>query len=223
MNNKNEISKIDKIICILLRKIRGSKKIPEIIIKRSYKKYGKNDCLSRYWFEKFYNIKVGKYTYGFYNITNDYIKEIGSFTSIASNVIIVPNDHKMDWVTTSPILAMKDFGFVKKDINMEYCPKEKRATIIGNDVWIGANCVIFEGVKIGDGAVLAAGSIIRKDVPPYAIVAGVDRVIKYRFSKEIIEELLKIRWWNWDDNTILKNVNMFYNPEKFVKKYEVKI
>ena len=98
-------------------------------------------------------------------------------------------------------------------------PTFKRKVVIGSDVWIGANCIIFEGVTIGDGAVIAAGSIIRRDVPPYAVVASVDKIIKYRFSKEIIEKLLKIKWWNWPDEKIKENLNLFYEPEKFVKKF----
>ena len=125
----------------------------------------------------------------------------------------------MDWVTTSPILAVKDFLFIDKNLNLEYCPPEKRKVVIGNDVWIGANCIIFEGVKIGDGAVIAAGSIIRRDVPPYAVVVSVDKIIKYRFSKETIDKLLKIQWWNWTDEKIKENLDLLYNPEEFVDKF----
>ena len=131
----------------------------------------------------------------------------------------MPNDHRTDWVTTSPICSMEVFKFVKKNLNMEYCPPEKREIIIGNDVWIGANCIIFQGVTIGDGAVIGAGSIIRRDVPPYAVVVGVDRIIKYRFSQEIINKLLKIQWWNWSDDKIRENIKFMYDIEKFVNKF----
>ena len=90
----------------------------------------------------------------------------------------------MDWVTTSPILAVKDFLFIDKNLNLEYCPPEKRKVVIGNDVWIGANCIIFEGVKIGDGAVIAAGSIIRRDVPPMPLLSPWIRLSNIDFQKK---------------------------------------
>lgn len=98
-------------------------------------------------------------------------KKIGAFCSIAAGQTIVPNDHRTDWVTTSPICSMEVFKFVKKNLNMEYCPPENREVIIGNDVWIGANCIIFEGVTIGDGAVIGAGSVIRRNVPPMRLLS----------------------------------------------------
>ncbi len=216
---KNYISIIDGIIVKIMRFVKGTNKCPCFISNRSRKIYGRRDNLKRYWFAKYKNLIVGKYTYGYEFIENKSLKSIGAFCSIAPGTVIVPNDHRMDWVTTSPILAVKDFGFTDRDLNMEYCPSEKREVIIGNDVWIGANCIIFEGVKIGDGAVIAAGSIIRHDVPPYAVVVSVDKIIKYRFSKDVIDKLLKIQWWNWPDDKIKENLNLLYNPEKFVEKF----
>lgn len=216
---KNYISIIDGIIVKIMRFVKGTNKCPCFISNRSRKIYGRRDNLKRYWFAKYKNLIVGKYTYGYEFIENKSLKSIGAFCSIAPGTVIVPNDHRMDWVTTSPILAVKDFGFTDRDLNMEYCPSEKREVIIGNDVWIGANCIIFEGVKIGDGAVIAAGSIIRHDAPPYAVVVSVDKIIKYRFSKDVIDKLLKIQWWNWPDDKIKENLNLLYNPEKFVEKF----
>ena len=216
---KNYISILDGIIVKVMRFVKGTNNCPRFISNRSRKIYGRRDNLKRYWFAKYKNLIVGKYTYGYEFIENKSLKSIGAFCSIAHGTVIVPNDHRMDWVTTSPILAVKDFGFTDRDLNMEYCPSEKREVIIGNDVWIGANCIIFEGVKIGDGAVIAAGSIIRHDVPLYAVVVSVDKIIKYRFSKDVIDKLLKIQWWNWPDDKIKENLNLLYNPEKFVEKF----
>lgn len=71
--------------------------------------------------------------------------------------------------------------------------------VIGNDVWIGAYAKIVEGVRIGDGAVIAAGAVVTKDVPPYAIVGGVPaKIIKYRFEEKQIKQLLELKWWNKD-------------------------
>lgn len=213
------ISFVDQVIVYIIRFIKGSDKCPEFIEQRSKKLYGRSDNLRRYWYEKYKNLRIGKYTYGYEFIEHKMLRSVGAFTSIASGSVIVPNDHKMEWVTTSPILGIKEFGIVDRNINMEYCPIEKREVIIGNDVWIGANCIIFEGVTIGDGAVIGAGSIIRRDVPPYAVVVGVDRIVKYRFSQDIIGKLLKIQWWNWIDNKIRKNIEFMYDVEKFVDKF----
>lgn len=101
----------------------------------------------------------------------------------------------------------------------KYCSAEQRNIVVGNDVWIGANCIIFEGVTIGDGAVIAAGSIVRKDVPPYAVVGGVGKIIKYRFSHETIEKLLEIQWWNWEDSKIKENIKLLQDAEKFVERF----
>lgn len=80
---------------------------------------------------------------------------------------------------------------------------KKEYTVIGNDVWIGAKANIIRGVKIGDGAVIGANSLVLHDIPPYAIVVGSPaRVIKYRFEQDVIKRLQSIQWWNWDVETI---------------------
>lgn len=210
------MSFFDKIYCFVLRKIRGTKKLPKCVLKKSYKKYGRLDSLGRYFFDKYTGIPVGRYTYGYQYLSNDNVKSIGAFCSIAEGQLIVPNDHRLDWITTSPIASLKEFSFVGRDYVNDYMSEEDRKIIIGNDVWIGARCIIFEGVTIGDGAVIAAGSIIRKDVPPYAVVGGVDKILRYRFDKETIEKLLKIKWWNWDDKDIREKIYMFRETAFFI-------
>ena len=99
-------------------------------------------------------------------------------------------------------------------------PRYKGDIIIGNDVWVAFGATILSGVKIGDGAVVAAGSVVTKDIPPYAIVGGVPaKVIKYRFDDEIIKSLQDIKWWDWDQETIKKRVGDFTEPEVFIQKY----
>lgn len=210
------MSFFDKIYCFVLRKIRGTKKLPKCVLKKSYKKYGRLDSLGRYFFDKYTGIPVGRYTYGYQYLSNDNVKSIGAFCSIAEGQLIVPNDHRMDWITTSPIASLKEFGFVDRDYMNDYISEADRKIVIGNDVWIGARCIFFEGVTIGDGAVIAAGSIIRKDVPPYAVVGGVDKILRYRFDKETIEKLLKIKWWNWDDKDIREKIYMFRENAFFI-------
>lgn len=83
---------------------------------------------------------------------------------------------------------------------------EKRKTIIGNDVWIGNGAIVINAVNVGDGAVIGAGAVVTKDIPPYSVVAGVPAKILYkRFSEETIERLLKIKWWNWPEHIISSN------------------
>ena len=193
--------------------------MPKCILKKSYKKYGRLDNLGRYFFDRYTGIPVGRYTYGYQYLDNDNVKSIGAFCSIAEGQLIVPNDHRLDWITTSPIASLKEFSFADKDYMNEYISSEDRNIIIGNDVWIGARCIIFEGVTIGDGAVIASGSIIRKHVPPYAVVGGVDKILKYRFDQKTIDKLLKIKWWDWDDEKIRENIKLMQDANTFVNKF----
>lgn len=210
---------IDKIICTLVRALRTTENFPHFLEKRSRKKYGWRDDIARYWWENYFNIKVGKYSYGYQTLNRGLLCSVGAFSSIAVGVELVPNTHRMDFCTTSPILSHKDFGFIDNDYINVYASNFEKSIKIGNDVWIGANAIIFNNVTIGDGAVIAAGSIIRKDVPPYAVVGGVDRIIKYRFSKENIDKLLKIKWWDWDDEEIKKNISFMYNVDEFIASF----
>lgn len=92
---------------------------------------------------------------------------------------------------------------------------------IGNDVWIGTHAVILTDVEVGDGAIVGAGAVVTKSVPPYAIAAGNPaRVIKYRFSEGEIRALLKIRWWEWPDEVIEQHMDDFYAPvDQFIRKF----
>lgn len=142
------------------------------------------------------NIEFGDFTYGFPTILSWGEKtklKIGKFCSISGNVIIfLGGEHRNDWVSTYPFNALlKNYEYIKGH------PKSKGDVIIGNDVWIGREAVILSGVKIGDGAVIGACSLVTKDVEPYSIVGGNPaKFIRYRFKKEIIDSLLDIKWWN---------------------------
>ncbi|MBE5883522.1 MAG: CatB-related O-acetyltransferase [Lachnospiraceae bacterium] len=100
--------------------------------------------------------------------------------------------------------------------------KKKDTVVIGNDVWIGTGAQILLGVKIGDGAIVAAGSVVTKDVPPYTVVGGVPaKVIKRRFSDEVIEALLELKWWEYGPD-VLKGIDIT-NPEKCISKLRKRI
>jgi len=131
--------------------------------------------------------------------------DFGRYCSVSWDVTINAIGHEMNKLTTHSFARRPDFGFgVEKD------GRVYKRVIIKNDVWIGANTVVMPGLTIGNGAIIGAGAVVTKDVPDYAIVVGVPaKVIKYRFSKEIIEELLKLKWWNWDREVIKNNIHLF--------------
>ena len=153
--------------------------------------------------------------------------EIGKFCSIADEVIIGAGNHPMDFITTSPFIYSRDkirsIGNILVDesnlITNTANIKIKGHTIIGNDVWIGSRAILFSGIKVGNGAVIGAGAIVTKDVPPYAIVAGVPaKIIRYRFSEDIIAKLQEIKWWDYPDDFIVKLP--FNNLEECIKLLE---
>lgn len=103
-------------------------------------------------------------------------------------------------------------------VNFASIPYENTAeTVIGNDVWVGASCLIKAGVTIGDGAVIGMGSVVTKDIGPYEIWAGVPaKRIKCRFAEDTVRKLLELQWWNWSQNTIKKKANLFDQPDRLM-------
>lgn len=148
---------------------------------------------------------IGNYTYIGRNslIQNT---NIGNYCSIAHEVICGLGRHPLDLFSTSPIFYRRNnplyLQIVNKDIEFdEYLPIN-----IGNDVWIGARAIIMDGVNIGNGAVIAAGAVVTKDVPPYAIVGGVPaKIIKYRSEQDFVDKQLK-EWWNYDPKLVLLKI-----------------
>lgn len=144
--------------------------------------------------------------------------EIGSFVSIANNVIIGGGVHPMDWVGMSPVFYKGRDSVRKKFSTFERLSPQK--TIIGNDVWIGNNVLIKQGINIGHGAVIGMGSVITKDVESYSVVAGVPgKVIKKRFKDDVIKALLEIEWWNFPEDKLELYAIYIKNPKIFIEKY----
>lgn len=165
-------------------------------------------------------VEIGEYTFGAPKLlswrTDDKLV-VGKFCMISCNVIVLMGgEHDTDRVTAFP-LKKRLTGVQGDNIDSD----NKGPVIIGNDVWVGAGAIILSGVKIGSGAIIGAGAVVVKDVPPYAIAAGNPaRVVKYRFSQDQIEKLLKIRWWDWEENKIKENIDYFYqDTDSFIKRF----
>jgi acetyltransferase-like isoleucine patch superfamily enzyme len=162
------------------------------------------------------NVTLGEYSYivG----PNTFVDEaiIGKFCSIARNAIIGPPGHDYRWVSTHKFISSKSHKFMSDDRPWP----QKDAPIIGHDVWIGMNSVILRGVKIGHGAVIAAGAVVTHDVHPYSIVAGVPaRHIKYRFPEHARRALLEMKWWDWDEDQLREALPCFYDMDAFLARY----
>ena len=153
-------------------------------------------------------LEVGRHTYGGPKVWiyagSERKAVIGAYCSIAPDVeIITGGIHSTDWVSTYPFrIQWKMDGALQDGM-----PTSNGDVVVGNDVWIGSGAMILSGVTIGHGSVVAARSVVTKDVPPYAIVGGCPaKVLKYRFSPEAIAKLLAIQWWNWPEEEVREAV-----------------
>lgn len=168
------------------------------------------------------NIVIGDYTYyddyetngedfekhvtHFYPFIGDKLI-IGKFCAIAKGVKFIMNgaNHRMDGITTYPFNIIGN-GWEKVTPALSDLPL-KRDTVIGNDVWIGENVTFLPGVRIGDGAIIGACSVVAKSIPPYSIAVGNPcKAVKKRFDDKTIEKLLELKWWDWDEKKIFDNL-----------------
>ena len=130
------------------------------------------------------------------------VRSIGRYCSIAPGVILGDGQHHIDWLTTHPFADAPEYR-----VGEEWPSPSKtasRMTVVGNDVWIGANAIIMRGIVIGDGAVIGAGAVVTKDVPSYAIVVGVPgKILRYRFPRKTVQRLLRLRWWQYTSDSLV--------------------
>lgn len=172
------------------------------------------------------NSHIGKGTYIGTNsrLTNCYI---GRFCSIAADVSVITGNHPSNFISTSP-----SFFSLLKQNGLIYTDKQKfdeilPQTKICNDVWIGEGGIIMGGTTIGDGAIIGAGAVVVKDVPPYAVVGGVPaKVIKYRFEQPVIDKLLELKWWNASDEKLKNNISYFQSEDittEMLNELEIKL
>lgn len=126
---------------------------------------------------------------------------IGSYCSIAMNVqIFLGGHHHSDWVTTYPFSAM-----LPNVRDIPVTSFSRGNVVIGNDVWLCSGAIVLSGVTIGDGAIVSAGALVTKDVPPYSIVAGNPaRHVRWRFDEATRAALLEMAWWQWPHEEIAK-------------------
>ena len=160
--------------------------------------------------------KIGSYTYIGENCELD--ANIGSFCSISHNVRTIGAVHPKNFLSTAPVFysAQKQCGtsFAEKDVYDEglYVKEDGMRSVvkIGNDVWIGENVMLKGGIRIGDGAIIAMGAVVTKDVAPYTIVGGVPaKVISKRFDDNVIEKLVSLKWWEKDAEWLKQNAEHF--------------
>jgi acetyltransferase-like isoleucine patch superfamily enzyme len=172
--------------------------------------------------KRYAKFNIGDWTYGtptVFSWREGTILRIGKFCALADGVVILlGGEHRIDWVTTYPFSKIfpRAKGFTGH-------PRSKGDVIIGNAVWIGTDALILSGVKIGDGAVVAARSVVTEDIAPYSIVAGNPaRLVRLRFDKSIVKELQKIAWWDWPLSKIEEAWPLLLSTdiEAFIDKYK---
>lgn len=138
---------------------------------------------------------------------------IGKYCSIAcgAKFMFTSGNHRMSSLSTYPFpLFFEEWDLDRSNVTDAW--DNEGDIVIGNDVWIGYEAVIMQGVHIGDGAIIATRAVVTKDVPPYTIVGGVPaKEIKKRFSEEIIKKMMELQWWNWDEFTVQKNLSDIMN------------
>lgn len=168
-------------------------------------------------------VTIGRHSYGFTAQTfqlwgGEERIEVGSFCSFGPEVLVFGGgEHGEGRVSTFPLRTLL-FERGLEDLDAT----SKGPTRIGNDCWLGRRAMVLSGVTVGDGAIIGAGAVVARDVPPYAVVAGNPaRLLRHRFEPEIIERLGRVRWWDLDDERLAGLGPLFYGDvEDFLRALE---
>jgi virginiamycin A acetyltransferase len=200
------------VIAALLVRLYAFKRLRTVVLKVARRLEGGEfrSATLREIFRRYWGVDIGLYTHGacFEPWAVDQQTTIGRYSSIASGVRILNHNHPIGFKGTSGLFFNPALGLCD-DWLTPFNP-----LTIGNDVWIGANAVVLPEVNsIGDGAVIGAGAVVSRDVPPYAVVLGnPGRVVKYRFSAEVIARLLQEKWWERDLDELAGRIQEFQTP-----------
>jgi len=161
--------------------------------------------------------QLGRFSYVGYGSTL-FGARIGRFCSIASDVKIGLGMHPVVQVSTSPVFYSRSNVFRRRWAEPESTPLEWQEAILGHDVWVGANALIMGGVRVGNGAVIAAGAVVTRDVAPYSVVGGVPaKLIRMRFPEELVRALLESAWWDDDESRLRQEAWRFRDPATFLE------
>lgn len=180
------------------------------------------------WVEIHHGVNVEYSTIGDYSYLQEHVSiadtTVGKFVAIARAVRIGPPDHPMDRISQHRFSYVPEYYWPEETRDHAFFAERRGARCtIGNDVWIGHNVTVLSGISVGNGAVLAAGAVVTKDVAPYTIVAGVPaRPVRRRFPEDIARRIELLAWWDWPDNEI-RRANRDVrdlDAEAFLAKYE---
>lgn len=177
--------------------------------------FGKNTRVVAPFF--LHDVRLGDYSYIAKNSNVSHCV-IGKFCSIGPNFCCGLGIHPTNGISTAPMFysTARQNGMTLSKVNKV---KESKQTVIGNDVFIGANVTVLDGVYVSDGAVIGAGAVVTRDIPPYAIAVGVPaKVVKYRFDEATIKDLLEKQWWNGDDEVLKQVEHDFWDIDTFLKR-----
>ena len=170
-------------------------------------------------FVRLFNSHVGKYS----RVSKGcslLFTSIGNFCSLSDHVQLGAGRHPLNYASTSQLFY--NYNSLSNQWVRPISLEQNLPITIGSDVWIGSRSLVMGGVNIGHGAVVGSRALVTKNVPPYAIVAGVPaKVIKYRFSQEIIDRLLQIQWWEFNDKKIHEHIDFFRDPDITLEKLDI--
>lgn len=149
--------------------------------------------------------------------------EVGAFANIAAAVRLGPTMHPMDRPTQHHFTYRRRlYGFDERDDEAFFAWRAAQRLVVGHDTWLGHGAIVMPNVEVGTGAVVGAGAVVTRDVPPYTVAVGVPaRVVKRRFSESIAERLIALAWWEWPHEVIRERLADFSAPvEAFLERYE---